>query len=211
MKERKDEAAMGGEVEAALRSGPAPGNGAAAARQFALRADEEGLVDVSYATVETPVGEIVVATTNRGLVRVALSGESVDQVLTELAEDVSPRILELPDRLDEARRELDEYFAGRRKRFEMTLDWRLVPAPFMKRVLKATARVDYGETTTYSDVAAEAGSPRAYRAAGNALGSNPIPIVVPCHRVLRRGGEIGNYGGGPEVKRFLLELEGAID
>jgi len=198
-------------IEESLRAGAGGGNAAAAAKRFALRAEDEGLVDVAYATLDTPVGELVLATTRNGLVRLALSGEEVDKVLAELAKDVSPRILELPARLDGARRELDEYFAGRRTRFEMSLDWRLVPAPFMKKVLKATARVPYGSTTTYGDVAVEAGSPRAYRAAGSALGSNPIPIVVPCHRVLRRGGEIGNYGGGPEMKRFLLELEGAID
>src|SRR5687768_12201909 len=156
-------------IEEGLRAGPAGGNAAAAANRFALRAEDEGLVDVAYATLDTPVGELVLATTRTGLVRVALSGEEVDSVLAELAEDVSPRILELPGRLDEARRELDEYFAGRRTRFEMSLDWRLVPAPFMKKVLKATARVPYGSTTTYGDVAVEAGSPRAYRAAGSAL------------------------------------------
>jgi methylated-DNA-[protein]-cysteine S-methyltransferase len=198
-------------MEQALKAGPETGNPQAAVTRFALRAEDEGLVDVAYATLDTPVGELILASTRSGLVRVALTGEPLENVLAELAEDVSPRILELPRRLDEARRELDEYFAGRRKRFEMSLDWRLVPAPFMKKVLRATAKVGYGETTTYSDVAAEAGSPRAHRAAGNALGSNPIPIVVPCHRVLRRGGEVGNYGGGPKMKRFLLELEGAID
>jgi methylated-DNA-[protein]-cysteine S-methyltransferase len=200
-----------GSIERGLTAGPEGGNADAAAKRFALRADEAGLVDVAYATLETPVGELVVASTKGGLVRVALSGESVENVLAELSEDVSPRILELPSRLDEARRELDEYFAGRRKRFELSLDWRLVPAPFMKRVLKTTAKVPYGSTTTYGEVARDIGSPRAHRAAGTALGRNPIPIVVPCHRVLRSGGEIGNYGGGPEMKRFLLELEGAID
>jgi methylated-DNA-[protein]-cysteine S-methyltransferase len=198
-------------VERGLAAGPSEGDAEAAAARFALRAEDEGLVDVAYGTLDTPVGELVLAGTKGGLVRVALSGESVENVLAELAEDVSPRILELPGRLDEARRELDEYFAGRRKRFELSLDWRLVPAPFMKRVLEETAKVPYGSTTTYGDVAREIGSPRAHRAAGSALGRNPIPIVVPCHRVLRSGGVIGNYGGGPEMKRYLLQLEGAID
>jgi methylated-DNA-[protein]-cysteine S-methyltransferase len=198
-------------IERGLAGGPDGGSADAAAKRFALRADEEGLVDVAYATLETPVGDLVLASTRGGLVRVALSGESVENVLVELSEDVSPRILELPARLDEARRELDEYFAGRRKRFELSLDWRLVPAPFMKRVLKATAAVPYGSTTTYGDVAEDAGNPRAYRAAGSALGRNPIPIVVPCHRVLQSGGKVGNYGGGPEMKEFLLRLEGEID
>jgi methylated-DNA-[protein]-cysteine S-methyltransferase len=211
MKERKDEAMKADQLETALRSERVSENAAAAANRFALRAEDEGLVDVAYATLDTPVGELVLAGTKGGLVRVGLSGEPIDNVLAELAEDVSPRILELPARLDEARRELDEYFAGRRKRFELSLDWRLVPAPFMKKVLKETARVPYGSTTTYGEVAREIGSPRAHRAAGSALGRNPIPIVVPCHRVLRSGGVIGNYGGGPEMKRYLLELEGAID
>jgi methylated-DNA-[protein]-cysteine S-methyltransferase len=198
-------------IEEGLRAGPASGNAAAAAKRFALRARDEGLVDVAYATLDTPIGELVLAATDTGLVRVALSGEEVDSVLAERAEDVSPRILELPGRLDEARRELDEYFAGRRTRFEMSLDWKLVPAPFMKKVLTTTAKVPYGSTTTYGEVARDIGSPRAYRAAGSALGRNPIPIVVPCHRVLRSGGEIGNYGGGTETKRFLLSLEGAVE
>ena len=116
----------------------------------------------------------------------------------------------IPARLDEARRELDEYFEGRRDHFELPLDWRLSHPGFYRRVLRATARVPFGEVITYRDAAERAGNPRAFRAAGTALGSNPIPIVVPCHRVVRSGGEIGNYGGGPEMKRFLLELEGAV-
>jgi methylated-DNA-[protein]-cysteine S-methyltransferase len=119
-------------------------------------------------------------------------------------------VLEYPTRLDEARRELDEYFEGKRDRFELALDWRLSHPGFYRRVLRATARVPFGEVITYGDAANRAGNPRAFRAAGTALGSNPIPIVVPCHRVIRAGGGIGNYGGGPQMKRFLLELEGAL-
>jgi methylated-DNA-[protein]-cysteine S-methyltransferase len=180
------------------------------ADRLAARANDEGLLDVAYARLDTPLGTALVAATPRGLVRLALPNERLDDALADLAEDVSPRLLEFPARLDEARRELDEYFEGRRRRFELPLDWRLSHPGFYRRVLRATARVPFGEVITYSDAAERAGSPRAFRAAGSALGSNPIPIVVPCHRVVRSGGHIGNYGGGPEMKRFLLELEGAV-
>jgi methylated-DNA-[protein]-cysteine S-methyltransferase len=178
--------------------------------RLAARADEEDLVDIAYTTVDTPLGTGLVAATPKGLVRVALPNERVEDVLARLAEKVSPRVLEFPARLDEARRELDEYFEGRRDRFELPLDWRLSHPGFYRRVLRATARVPFGEVITYGEAAQRAGNARAFRAAGTALGSNPIPIVVPCHRVIRAGGEIGNYGGGPEMKRFLLKLEGAV-
>lgn len=178
--------------------------------RLAARANQEGLVDVAYATVDTPLGTGLVAATPKGLVRVALPNERIENVLAQLAEGVSPRVLEFPTRLDEARRELNEYFEGRRDRFELPLDWRLSHPGFYRRVLRATARVPFGEVITYGEAADRAGNPRASRAAGTALGSNPIPIVVPCHRVIRTGGAIGNYGGGPQMKRFLLELEGAL-
>jgi methylated-DNA-[protein]-cysteine S-methyltransferase len=178
--------------------------------RLAARANQEGLVDVAYATVDTPLGTGLVAATPRGLVRVALPNEPIENVLAQLAEGVSPRVLEFPTRLDEARRELGEYFEGRRDRFELPLDWRLSHPGFYRRVLRAIARVPFGEVITYGEAADRAGNPRAFRAAGTALGSNPIPIVVPCHRVIRAGGAIGNYGGGPQMKRFLLELEGAL-
>jgi methylated-DNA-[protein]-cysteine S-methyltransferase len=177
---------------------------------LATRASEEGLLDVAYATVDTPIGSMVVAATERGVVRVALPGEPLDKVLTSLAESVSPRVIAYPRRLDEARRELDQYFAGERRSFELPLDWSLSHPGFYRRVLRATAKVPFGEVITYTDAAKRAGSPRAFRAAGSALGANPIPIVVPCHRVVRAGGDIGNYGGGPELKRYLLELEHAL-
>ena len=179
------------------------------AERITARASEEGLLDVAYATLDTPLGELLIAGTPRGLVRLALPGSDPDVVLSELAEDLSPRVLEYPGRLDEARRELDEYFEGRRERFDLDLDWRLSNPGFYRRVLRAAAKVPFGDVITYRDAAGRAGNPRAFRAAGSALGHNPIPIVVPCHRVVRSGGEIGNYGGGPEMKRFLLELEGA--
>lgn len=178
--------------------------------QLATRAAEEGLLDVAYATLDTPVGELVVAATERGLVRIGLPGQPLESVLDQLAEVVSPRVMSYPRRLDEARRELDQYFAGRRERFELPVDWRLSHPGFYRRVLRATAKVPFGEVITYSQAAERAGSPRAFRAAGSALGSNPVPIVVPCHRVVRAGGELGNYGGGPDMKRFLLELEHAL-
>jgi methylated-DNA-[protein]-cysteine S-methyltransferase len=178
--------------------------------QLAAKASDEGLLDVAYATMDTPIGTVVVAATNKGLVRVVLPGQSLDNVLIELAENVSPRVMAYPRRLDEARRELDQYFDGKRTRFELPLDWRLSHPGFYRRVLRATAKVPFGEVITYTDAAERAGSPRAFRAAGSAVGSNPIPIVVPCHRVVRAGGDIGNYGGGPEMKRFLLKLEHAL-
>jgi methylated-DNA-[protein]-cysteine S-methyltransferase len=178
--------------------------------QLATRAAEEGLLDVAYATLESPVGELVVAATDRGLVRIGLPGQPLESVLAQLADGVSPRLMSYPRRLDEARRELDQYFAGKRERFELAVDWRLSHPGFSRRVLRETAKVPFGEVITYGQAARRAGSPRAFRAAGSALGSNPVPIVVPCHRVVRAGGEIGNYGGGPEMKRFLLELEHAL-
>ena len=184
---------------------------AAAADSFRQRVARDDLADVAYASYESPVGTGHVAVTDRGLVAVGLPNLSKDSFVEHIATSFSPRILELPGRLDEARRELDEYFAGRRQDFELELDWRLVPGGFYRRVLRATAKLPYGATSTYGEMAARAGNPRAFRAAGTALGSNPIPIVVPCHRVLRAGGLIGDYGGGPAMKEFLLRLEGAIE
>ena len=140
--------------------------------------------------------------------RLAFPEEGIDSVLERLALRVSPRIVEAPAPLDPVRRELEEYFAGRRRRFDVPLDWSLTRA-FGRKVLRATSAIPYGDVLSYTEVAAEAGSPRGWRAAGNALGSNPIPIVIPCHRVLRSGGNLGGYGGGVERKRWLLELEGA--
>lgn len=183
----------------------------AAARRFVDRADREGLVDVAYATFDTPLGAVAIAATERGLLRVMLPNQSLDRVLEGIA-TISPRVLELPARLDRERRELEQYFAGRRDRFDLRIDWRLTPRGFYRRVLRAAhRRLPYGVTASYGEVAAWAGNPRAYRAAGTALGSNPVPIVVPCHRVLRAGGAIGEYGGGPEMKEWLLRLEGAVD
>jgi methylated-DNA-[protein]-cysteine S-methyltransferase len=164
-----------------------------------------GLLDVAYATTDSPVGELLLATTRRGLVRIAyLDATDADRVLEDLSRRVSPRVLAAA--LDEPRRELEEYFDGRRHRFELPVDWQLAQG-FGRRVLRATARIPYGSVSTYKLVASEAGSPRAYRAAGNALGSNPLPIVVPCHRVLHASGGLGGYTGGLGRKRALLAIE----
>ncbi len=199
-------------IEKALRDsrGALPTGPANELREsLAVRAESEGLVDVAYGTVDSPLGQLTVAATPRGLVRVAYPADDPDHVIEELAARVSPRVLEAPAYIDHVRRELDEYFDGRRTRFDLPLDWTLTRG-FFRRVLQQTARIGYGELSTYSEVAARAGSPRAVRAAGNALGSNPMPVVVPCHRVLRSGGGLGGYTGGLEKKEFLLGLEGVL-
>ncbi len=203
-----------GGLEQALRAGPtgvAAGadDPARAAARLSERIAAEGLADVSYATVESPFGELLLAATKRGVVKLAFPEEDVDAVLARIAAKVSPRIVEAAAPLEEVRRELDEYFAGRRREFELPLDWTLV-SPFGRRVLRYTANIPYGAVGSYQHAAAAAGSPRGSRAAGNALGANPIPIVVPCHRVLRSGGALGGYGGGLDRKRWLLALEGAL-
>ena len=180
----------------------------ALARAVAERADREGLVDVAYAIHDSPLGPLLVAAADGGLVMVAYAATGAEAHLARLAREISPRVVELPARLDKARRELDEYFAGRRRRFEIPIDWRLVRGPFARAVLARTAEIPFGGVRTYAQIAGAAGSPRGSRAAGNALGSNPVPIVIPCHRVVRRGGALGGYTGGLELKRFLLELEG---
>jgi methylated-DNA-[protein]-cysteine S-methyltransferase len=180
-----------------------------AARRLTVRIADEGLADIGYAPVDSPFGTLLAASTAKGLVRLAFPEEDLDTVLERLARTISPRIVEAPASLEHVRRELDEYFAGRRREFELAQDWRLMSA-FARKVLGATYEIPYGGVSSYAEVAADAGSPRGSRAAGNALGSNPIPIIVPCHRVLRTGGSIGGYGGGPERKRWLLELEGAL-
>ncbi|MDX6591265.1 MAG: methylated-DNA-[protein]-cysteine S-methyltransferase [Gaiellales bacterium] len=175
--------------------------------ELVRRAEAEGLVDVAYAETDSPVGRLLLASTARGLARVTFVPEGSDEVLEELAARISPRVLESPAQLDDARRELDEYFEGRRQGFDLPLDWSLTTSDFRRRVLECTASIPYGETLSYRDVAEAAGNERAVRAAGTALGANPIAIVVPCHRVLRTGGSLGGYGGGPDRKRYLLDLE----
>ncbi len=186
-----------------------PSQAAAATTRLTERIVSENLADIEYAPVESPFGTLHAAITRRGLVRVAFPEESVESVLERLARELSPRIVEAPASLDPVKRELDEYFAGRRRTFDLALDWALI-TPFGRRVLRMTAAIPYGGHLSYAEVAAEADSPRGARAAGNALGANPIPIVIPCHRVLRSGGALGGYGGGLDRKRYLLELEGVL-
>lgn len=199
------------ELERRLANPPAPAafDARQAAAVLALRAGHAGLLDVAYGTLDSPLGTLIVAVTPRGLVRIAYPGEGEEEVLAELADGVSPRVLRAPERTDEARRELDAYFGGTRHEFDLPIDWSLVHG-FTRATLQATARVPFGSVATYGEVAASAGSPRAYRAAGNALHVNPIPIVVPCHRVVPASGGIGKYGGGEERKEYLLDLEGAL-
>lgn len=188
-------------VEDRLRAGLPSGPSEALVRRF--REGAEDLVDVRYATLDSPVGVLLVAASGKGLLRVDYGGEDA---LDDVASSVSTRILR--GTLDRERRELEEYFEGRRRAFDVPIDWSVVRG-FTRKVLRQTARLGYGETASYGEVARRAGSPRAARAAGNALGSNPVAIVVPCHRVLHAGGGLGGYGGGLDRKRFLLELEGA--
>jgi len=198
-----------GELEGALRAQAA--SAAEAAPAIAPAAARAGLLDLAYALEETPLGTLLLASSARGLVRIAYLDAALpgheQALLEELAAALSPRILRAPARLDPVRRELEQYFAGRRRRFELPLDWRLVHGEFSRRVLARTAAIPYGVTRTYRQVAEAAGSPRAYRAAGNALAANPLPIVVPCHRVLASGGGLGGYTGGLERKRALLAIE----
>jgi methylated-DNA-[protein]-cysteine S-methyltransferase len=202
---------MADDLERRLRDAPAPGAFDAERLRSALarRAADEGLLDVAYGTYESPLGSLTVMVTPRGLVRLSYPGEGIESQLQELADRVSPRILEAPERTDDVRRQLDAYFAGRRHQFDVPIDWRLVRG-FAGDVLRATARIPFGDVSSYREIATAAGSPNAYRAAGNALGSNPVPIVVPCHRVLHAGGGLGGYTGGLERKRYLLQLEGVL-
>ncbi len=168
-----------------------------------------GLLDVALATFGSPVGDLLIAVTPRGLARVAYDIEPRDDVLRELAERLSPRILESAVATEHWRRELEEYFDRQRTRFDLRVDRRLL-GPFAREVMDETARVPFGRTTTYGALAERIGHPRAARAVGTALGSNPIPVVLPCHRVLRAGGSLGGYAGGLDRKTTLLSLEGAL-
>ena len=203
------------QLEKMLRKDPPAGDLDRAVQGVLARAGRDGLIDVAYASVDSPFGKLLVARTDRGVVRLKLPGGrdsqiTDDEALEALATYVSPRVLEAPSRLDEERRELEEYFEGKRDRFDVPVDWSLTSAGFRSRALHAVARIPYGQTKTYAEIAKEAGNDRAFRAAGTACGRNPIPLIVPCHRVVQSGGGIGNYGGGPEMKRALLDLEGAL-
>jgi methylated-DNA-[protein]-cysteine S-methyltransferase len=185
-----------------------PGHLAVLRERLAAAADSGGLLDVAYRTVDSPVGPLLLAATEQGLVRVAFAGEGHDAVLQALSDTISPRVLHAPARLDAAARELAEYFAGQRRGFDLPLDWRL-SAGFRRTVLSHLPEIGYGHTASYAAVARLAGNPRAIRAAATACATNPLPVVVPCHRVVLSDGRIGNYRGGPEAKRTLLTLEEA--
>lgn len=194
-------------LEALLRAGP-PETDEPDVATFARRAAADELVDVAWTTTDSPVGELLLAATPAGLVRVSFWHE--DEVLEDLAARLSPRVLEVPGRLDPVRRQLDEYFDGRRHRFDFDVDWSLSHG-FRRQALQVLAgEVGYGEVVTYKELADRAGHPKAVRAAGSACATNPVPIVVPCHRVIRTGGGLGGYGGGLDAKRLLLTLEGAL-
>jgi methylated-DNA-[protein]-cysteine S-methyltransferase len=171
-------------------------------------ADTDGLLDVAYRTIDTPVGTLLLATTTVGLVRVAYDIEGHDAVLAGLATVVSPRILRAPARLDSVARQIDEYFAKRRTAFEVPIDLRLAEG-FRRNVIEHLRDIGYGRRESYATVAAAIGHPRAVRAVGTACAHNPLPVVIPCHRVVRSDGSFGGYVGGPEAKRALLSLESA--
>ena len=176
--------------------------------RLAAAAAAEGILDVAYRTVDTPLGTLLLAATEQGLIRVAYPNQGHDAALAQLAELVSPRILNAPGRLDGVARQLDEYFAHRRRAFDVPVDLRLSRG-FRHSVLTHLRQIPYGATESYAQVAAATGHPRAVRAAGSACATNPVPIVVPCHRVVRSDGSPGGYAGGPDAKRSLLTLEAA--
>jgi methylated-DNA-[protein]-cysteine S-methyltransferase len=176
--------------------------------RLAAAAQREGILDIAYRVVDSPVGALLLAATELGLVRVAFAVEGHDSVLQSLADKVSPRILRSPARLDPIARELDEYFAGGRRAFDVPLDWQL-SGGFRGTVLHHLPDIGYGHTASYAAVATLAGNPKAVRAVGSACATNPLPVVVPCHRVVRSDGAMGGYLGGVDAKRTLLTLEHA--
>ncbi len=196
------------QIEAALQVPPShPADVDRAVEAALARAEQEGLVDVAYASVDSPIGPLLVAGTDVGLVKVGFGTHA--WMLEELSRQVSPRVVEAPARLDPARRELTEYFEGTRRAFDLALDWRLSRG-FRRTVLEHLYRdVPFGHTVSYLELATASGNPKASRAVGTAMATNPLPIVVPCHRVLRSGGALGGYGGGLDAKRHLLALEAA--
>ena len=176
--------------------------------RLAAEADAAQLLDLTYRTVDSPLGTLLLVASPGGLVRVAFDCEDHEVVLAQLADTLSPRILASDLRTDEAARQLEEYFEGRRRDFELPLDLRLVSG-FRRTVVERLSDIPYGRTASYAEMAASAGNPGAVRAAGSACSHNPVPVVVPCHRVVRSDGKIGNYLGGTEAKRALLDLEAA--
>jgi methylated-DNA-[protein]-cysteine S-methyltransferase len=176
--------------------------------RLGLAADAEGLLDIAYTTIDSPVGTLLLAATPKGLVRVAYEIEDHDRVLDTLAQRLSPRVLRAPKRLDPAARELDEYFGRQRRVFDVPLDLSLSKG-FRQLVQRHLPEIGYGQTRTYKQVAELVGNPKAFRAVGTACATNPLPVVVPCHRVLPASGASGGYVGGPDAKKALLSLEAA--
>jgi methylated-DNA-[protein]-cysteine S-methyltransferase len=174
--------------------------------RLAQTANEAGLLDVAYRIVDSPFGPLLLAATRIGLVQVAYARQDHDRVLDQLARRISPRVLRAPARLDPVARELDEYLSGRRTRFDLPLDFQLATG-FRREVLRHLPEIAYGSTASYAAMALAAGSPKAVRAVGTACATNPLPLVVPCHRVIRSDGQLGQYAGGAEAKRALLDLE----
>lgn len=208
-----DDAEQFGPLDRLLRDAaavPDQSGWAAARARFVAGAAHDGLIDVAFEDHDTPLGRVRLSATPAGVVRLILPAEDQDAVLERLAGRLSPRIVRsaMPV-LTQARHQLDEYFDGRRHQFELPLDWTLTTA-FRREVLRATVAIPYGQTASYREVATVAGRPKAVRAAGSALATNPLPIIVPCHRVLRTDGGIGQYLGGAAAKRRLLTLEHAI-
>jgi methylated-DNA-[protein]-cysteine S-methyltransferase len=175
-------------------------------RRLEQEAEDSGLIDVAYTTVDSPLGKLLLAATPKGLVRVAYARENHDRVLDTLSQKLSPRILRAPKRLDDAARELDEYFAKRRQVFDLKLDLSLSHG-FRQLVQLHLPEIGYGQTRSYRQVAELVGNPKAVRAVGTACATNPLPVIVPCHRVLRADGALGGYIGGSETKSALLNLE----
>lgn len=178
------------------------------AQKVSDRAHDLGLIEVAYTTTDSPFGDLLVAGSNRGLVAIGLPGSDTDELLKRVSAELSPRILRMPRKLEQPLSQLDEYFSGRRSEFDLALDRRLARG-FQAKALDVVAAIPYGRTATYTEVATAAGSPRAFRAAGTACARNPLPLVIPCHRIVGRGGGLGGYGGGLAMKRALLALEGA--
>ena len=177
-------------------------------RRLELAAKNDGLLDIAFRTLETPVGNLLLAATEQGLLRVAYEREDHEAVLTGLAEQVSPRILRAPARLDQAAFELDQYFARTRTAFDLPLDFSLAHG-FRREVQQYLPAIPYGQTRSYAQVADQVGNPQAVRAVGTACATNALPIIVPCHRVIRADGTTGGYVGGVEAKAYLLTLEAA--
>ena len=177
-------------------------------RELEASAQRDGVLDIAYRTIDTPVGPLLLAATERGLIRVAYEREDHDKVLELLAAKVSPRILRSPDRLDEAAFEIDQYFSGERRDFDLALDLSLSHG-FRQAVQRYLPQIAYGHTQSYADVARFVGNPKAIRAVGTACATNPLPIVIPCHRVIRTDGTLGGYAGGLDAKTLLLQLESA--